>query len=102
MSAGKILVVDDDPQIRRVMKMRLTSLGYEIDEARSGEQALESFRTYLPDLVLLDLNMPGIGGLEACRQIREGSDIPVIILTVSNTEDENVEALDAGADHYVT
>ena len=102
MSAGKILVVDDDPQIRRVMRMRLTGLGYEITEARSGEQALETFREFLPDLVLLDLNMPGMGGLEACRQIREGSEVPVIILTVRNTEDEKVEALDAGADDYVT
>ena len=102
MSAGKILVVDDDPQLRRVMRMRLTGLGYEITEARSGEQALETFREFLPDLVLLDLNMPGMGGLEACRQIREGSEVPVIILTVRNTEDEKVEALDAGADDYVT
>jgi len=102
MSLGKILVVDDDPQIRRVMRMRLTGLGYEIAEARSGEQSLETFRAFLPDLVLLDLNMPGMGGLEACRQIREGSDVPVIILTVRNTEDEKVEALDAGADDYVT
>jgi len=102
MSSGKILVVDDDPQIRRVMRVRLTGLGYEIIEARSGEQSLEVFREFLPDLVLLDLNMPGIGGLEACRQIREGSEVPIIILTVSNTEDEKVEALDAGADDYVT
>jgi two-component system KDP operon response regulator KdpE len=102
MSAGKILVVDDDPQIRRVMRVRLTGLGYEIIEARSGEQALEVFREFLPDLVLLDLNMPGMGGQAACRQIREGSDVPIIILTVSNTEDEKVEALDAGADDYVT
>jgi len=102
MSLGKILVVDDDPQIRRVMRMRLTGLGYEIAEARSGEQSLETFREFLPDLVLLDLNMPGMGGLEACRQIREGSEVPVIILTVRNTEDEKVEALDAGADDYVT
>ena len=102
MSAGKILVVDDDPQIRRVMRVRLTGLGYEIIEARSGEQALEVFREFLPDLVLLDLNMPGMGGQAACRQIREGSDVPIIILTVSNTENEKVQALDAGADDYVT
>src|ERR1035438_8104263 len=82
MSAGKILMVDDDPQIRRVMRVRLTGLGYEIIEARSGEQALEVFREFLPDLVLLDLNMPGMGGQAACRQIREGSDVPIIILTV--------------------
>jgi two-component system, OmpR family, KDP operon response regulator KdpE len=102
MSSGKILVVDDDPQIRRVMRVRLTGLGYEIAEARSGEQALEAFREYLPDLLLLDLNMPGMGGLQTCRQIRESSEVPIIILTVSNTEAEKVEALDAGADDYVT
>jgi two-component system KDP operon response regulator KdpE len=102
MSAGKILVVDDDPQIRRAMRVRLVGVGYEIAEARSGEQAVEAFREFLPDLVLLDLNMPGMGGLETCRQIREGSEVPVIILTVSDAEDEKVAALDSGADDYVT
>ena len=102
MSAGKILVVDDEPQIRRVMKATLGGQGYEIFDARSGEEALERFRECLPDLVLLDLNMPGMGGLETCRQLRSGSDVPIIILTVRNTEDEKVLALDAGADDYVT
>src|SRR5260370_1086801 len=102
MSAGKILVVDDDPQIRRVMRVRLTGVGYEIAEARSGEQAVETFREYLPDLVLLDLNMPGMGGIETCRQIRENSEVPVIVLTVTDSEHEKVVALDAGADDYVT
>ena len=102
MSAGKILVVDDEPQIRRVMKVTLGGQGYEIFDARSGEEALERFRECLPDLVLLDLNMPGMGGLETCRQLRTGSDVPIIILTVRNTEDEKVQALDAGADDYVT
>jgi two-component system KDP operon response regulator KdpE len=102
MSAGKILVVDDEPQIRRVMRVILSSQGYQIAEARSGEEALNKFREFLPDLVLLDLNMPGMGGLEACRALRAGSEVPVIILTIRNTEDEKVEALDAGADDYVT
>ena len=102
MSAGKILVVDDEPQIRRVMRVALSSQGYQIAEARSGEEALNKFREFLPDLVLLDLNMPGMGGLEACRAIRAGSDVPVIILTIRNTENDKVEALDAGADDYVT
>src|ERR1700757_5311506 len=101
MSAGKILIVDDDPQIRRVMKVILAGERYELADARSGEAALLQLRSFMPDLVLLDLNMPGMGGLETCRQIREGSDIPVIILTVRNAEDEKVEALDAGADDYV-
>ena len=102
MSAGKILVVDDDPQIRRVMKATLVGHNYEVIEARTGEDALECLSREMPNLVLLDMNMPGIGGLETCRAIRAGSDIPVIILTVRNTEKDKVAALDAGADDYVT
>ena len=102
MSGAKILVVDDEPQIRRMMRATLTSSGHQVDEARTGEEALEKFRDFLPDLVLLDLNMPGMGGLEACKSIRAGSDVPIIILTVRNTEKEKVEALDAGADDYVS
>ena len=102
MSAGKILVVDDDPQIRRVMKATLVGHGYEVIEARSGEEALEKLSGEMPNLVLLDMNMPGIGGLETCRSLRQGSDIPVIILTVRNSEKDKVAALDAGADDYVT
>jgi len=102
MSAGKILIVDDEPQIRRVVKVILTGEKYEIVEARSGEAALLRFREFLPDLVLLDLNMPGMGGLETCRAIREVSDVPIIILTVRREESEKVELLDAGADDYVT
>jgi two-component system KDP operon response regulator KdpE len=102
MSAGKILVVDDDPQIRRVLKVILASERYEVVEARSGEAALMSFREFLPNLVLLDLNMPGMGGLETCRTIRETSDVPIIILSVQRDEEQKVELLDAGADDYVT
>jgi two-component system KDP operon response regulator KdpE len=102
VSAGKILVVDDDPQIRRVMKVTLVGHGYEVIEARSGEEALEKLPGEMPNLVLLDMNMPGIGGLETCRSLRQGSDIPVIILTVRNSEKDKVAALDAGADDYVT
>jgi two-component system KDP operon response regulator KdpE len=101
MSGAKILVVDDEPQIRRMMRATLTSSGHQVDEARTGEEALEKFRAFLPDLVLLDWNMPGMGGLEACRALRSGSDVPIIILTVRNAEKEKVEALDAGADDYV-
>jgi two-component system KDP operon response regulator KdpE len=102
MSGSKILVVDDEPQIRRMMRATLTSSGYQVDEAKTGEEALEKFRAFMPDLVLLDLNMPGMGGLEACRSMRDGSEVPIIILTVRNTEKEKVEALDAGADDYVS
>jgi two-component system, OmpR family, KDP operon response regulator KdpE len=102
MSAGKILVVDDEPQIRRVMRVILAGENYEIVDARSGEAALLRFREFLPDLVLLDLNMPGMSGLETCRAIRDRSDVPIIVLTVRQEEEEKVEALDAGADDYVT
>jgi len=96
------LIVDDAPQIRRVMRVILSGENYEVLEARSGEAALLRFREFLPDLVLLDLNMPGMSGLETCRAIRETSDVPIIVLTVRREEDEKVEALDAGADDYVT
>jgi len=102
MSAGRILVVDDDPQIRRVMRVTLTGQGYEVDDAKSGEAGLEKLRIGRFDLVLLDMNMPGIGGLEACRRIRGESDIAVIMLTVRDSEEDKIDALDAGADDYVT
>ena len=91
MSAGKILVVDDEPQIRRVMRVILAGESYEVVEARSGEAALLRFREFLPDLVLLDLNMPGMSGLETCRAIRETSDVPIVVLTVRHEEEEKVE-----------
>ncbi len=101
MNAANILVVDDEPQIRRVMRATLSSQGYVISEAKTGEEALDSFRKQRPDLVLLDVNMPGMGGLETCREIRRISDAPVIMLTVRNAERDKVSALDAGADDYV-
>ncbi len=102
MSAGRILVADDDPQIRRAMKATLTARGYEVSDARTGEEALDKLRLEAYDLVLLDMNMPGSGGLETCRVIRSNSDIAIVMLTVNNTEQDKVEALDAGADDYVT
>jgi two-component system KDP operon response regulator KdpE len=102
LSAGRILVVDDEPQIRRIMRTSLTGAGYEVDDAKSGEEALEKVRTFRPDLVLLDINMPGMGGLAACRAIRGDANVAIIMLTVRNTEANKVEALDAGADDYVT
>ncbi len=102
MSSGRILVVDDDPQIRRVMRTTLAASGYEVNDAPSGEQALEEIRAEKYDLVLLDVNMPGMGGMEACREIRRNSEAAIIMLTIRNTERDKVEALDAGADDYVT
>ena len=95
-------MVDDDPQIRRVMRVALTGQGYEVDDVKSGEAALEKLRDERFDLVLLDMNMPGIGGLEACRTIRAQSEIAIIMLTVRDSESDKVDALDAGADDYVT
>jgi two-component system KDP operon response regulator KdpE len=99
---ARILVVDDEPQIRRVMRATLVARGYMVHTARNGEEALDKVREERFDLVLLDINMPGIGGMEACRIIRSQSDIPIVILSIRNAEKEKVEALDAGADDYVT
>jgi two-component system, OmpR family, KDP operon response regulator KdpE len=101
VSGANILVVDDEPQIRRVMRSTLTAQGYTIMEAKTGEEAVESMRKERPDLVLLDVNMPGMGGIEACKEIRRSSEAPIIMLTVRNAERDKVLALDAGADDYV-
>jgi two-component system KDP operon response regulator KdpE len=102
MSHGRILVVDDDPQIRRVMRTTLVVQGYEVADARSGEEAIEKFREGKYDLILLDLNMEGMDGIAACREIRQTSDVAIIMLTVRDSEKDKVTALDAGADDYVT
>jgi two-component system, OmpR family, KDP operon response regulator KdpE len=102
MSTGRILVIDDDPQIRRAMRATLTSRGYQVGDARTGEEGLEALRSESYDLVLLDMNMPGMGGIETCRLIRSSSEIAIVMLTVSNSERDKVDALDAGADDYVT
>jgi two-component system KDP operon response regulator KdpE len=101
-NSGRILVVDDEPQIRRVMKTALASNGYEAYEARTGEEALDSLRENNPDLILLDMNMTGMGGMAACREIRAVCDVPIIILSVRDGEHDKIAALDAGADDYIT
>jgi two-component system, OmpR family, KDP operon response regulator KdpE len=102
MSMGHILVVDDEPQIRRVMRTTLVAQGYEVSDARSADGALDLIRCEKYDLVLMDVNMPGISGVQACREIRLASDLPIIMVTVRNTERDKVQALDAGADGYLT
>jgi two-component system KDP operon response regulator KdpE len=102
MSAGRILVVDDDPQIRRVLKVTLTGQGFEVDDVKNGDEALERLRERRVDLVLLDINMPGMSGLDVCRAMRATSEVAIIMLTVRDAEADTVEALDAGADDYVT
>jgi len=101
MNSATILVTDDEPQIRRVLRATLSGQGYVIIEAKTGEEAVEYTRKENPDLILLDVNMPGITGIEACRQIRGLTDAPVIMLTVRSAERDKVLALDAGADDYV-
>jgi two-component system KDP operon response regulator KdpE len=101
MISATILAVDDEPQIRRVLRTTLSAQGYTILEAKSGEEALETIRRERIDLVLLDVNLSGMSGLETCREIRRSSDIPIIMLTVHNAEQDKVQALDAGADDYV-
>jgi two-component system KDP operon response regulator KdpE len=102
MSSSRILVVDDEPQIRRVMRTTLSSHGFVVNDARSGEEAIEKLRQERYDLVLLDMNMPGMGGMDACRAIREQWDVGIVVLTVRNSERDKIDALDAGADDYVT
>lgn len=101
MNSATVLIVDDEPQIRRVLRTTLTSHGYAVMEARTGDEALDLIRSEHVDLILLDVNMPGRSGLETCREIRASGDVPIIMLTVRNTERDKVQALDAGADDYV-
>jgi len=101
MSSAKVLIVDDAQQVRRVLRTALSAEGYTIFEAGTGEEALELYRASPPDAILLDVNMPGMSGLETCQEIRRHSDVPILMLTVRNAERDKVLALDAGADDYV-
>ncbi|HUO59122.1 MAG TPA: response regulator transcription factor [Candidatus Acidoferrales bacterium] len=97
-----VLVVDDESQITRVLRTTLASHGYTVRTAGDGDEALEIMRAWTPDLVITDLNMPNMPGLELCRRIRAKSQVPMIVLSVRGEEKTKVEALDAGADDYVT
>jgi len=103
MSHGAtILVVDDEPAIRRFLRTSLKGQGFEVVEAASGAEALEQLRTAKPELVVLDLGLPDLDGFEVIRRIRAGSTLPIVVLTVRAGERDKVEALDLGADDYVT
>ncbi|MGC2767999.1 MAG: response regulator transcription factor [Candidatus Acidiferrum sp.] len=102
MNSANILVVDDEPQIRRVLRSTLSFRGYTIIEVSSGEEAVDLVGRVKPDLILLDVNLPGMSGIETCREIRRITDAPIIMLTVRSAERDKVIALDAGADDYVT
>ncbi len=97
-----ILLIDDEPQIRRVLRATLVSQGANVVDLQSGEEALDLLRERTVDLILLDMNMPGMGGLETCRAIRNGWDVPIIIVSVRDSDKDKVEALDAGADDFVS
>ena len=99
---NRILVVDDELQIGRVLRRSLSARGYEVQVAGDGEEALEIFGTWTPDLVITDLSMPNMGGIELCRRLRAVSRVPIIVLSVKGEERIKVEALDVGADDYVT
>ena len=98
----RILVVDDEPQLARVLRTGLKTHGYDVRVAADGVSALETFGDWRPDLIVTDLAMPNMGGLELCRRLREVSQLPIIVLSVRGEEKTKVEALDAGADDYVT
>jgi len=98
----KVMIVDDEPQARRVLRTALISHGFEVMDARDGEEALQNLRRETPDVILLDLKMPGIGGIQTCREIRECSEVPIIVVSGRKAEQQKVEALESGADDYVT
>ena len=98
----RILVVDDEPQITRVLRTALTGSGYEVRTADDGHAGLRSAREWQPDLVVTDISMPNMNGIELCRQLRAETTLPIIVLSVKGEEKTKVEALDAGADDYVT
>jgi len=102
MSAAQILVVDDEPQILRALETTLRGAGYDVETAATGEDALIQAAVRPPEGVILDLVLPGKSGVEVCRELREWTDAPVLVLSVVGEESEKVAALDAGADDYVT
>lgn len=102
MTAKRILVIDDEFQITRVLKRSLGAHRYDVRTASDGESGLDLFNDFHPDLVITDLSMPEMSGIEVCRAIRKSSSVPIIILSVRGEEQVKVEALDAGADDYIT
>ena len=99
---ARIMIVDDEPQIRRFVRASLTAHGYEVIEAGDAAEAMRKATVDKPDVIVLDLGLPDIEGVEVLRRIREWSAVPVIVLTVRNREEDKIEALDRGADDYVT
>ncbi len=102
MNNSRILLVDDEPQLRRALRSTLSALGFIVDDAETGEDAIEKARDEKYDLILLDINLPGLSGLETCRAMRTRSDVSILMLTVRDRTEDKISALDAGADGYVT
>src|SRR6202522_4175902 len=100
--SGRILVIDDEPQITRALRAALTAQSFDIRTANDPEEGLQVFQEWPPDLVITDLMMPGVSGVEVCQTIRRSATTPIIVLSVRDHERSKVEALDAGADDYVT
>jgi two-component system KDP operon response regulator KdpE len=98
----RVLVVDDEPPIRRFLKTSLTAQGHTVFEASNGRQAIDGVSMHRPDLLILDLGLPDVDGLEVVRQLREWTQLPIIILSVRERESDKISALDAGADDYLT
>ncbi len=102
MSLQRILVVDDEPQMRRVLRASLMAHGYEVVEAASGEEAVNQLSADRCDCVLLDLNLPGMDGIDTCRAIRAGSQVPIVVVSIRDSERDRAAAREAGADDYIT
>ncbi len=101
-NAGRILVIDDEPQIRRFLRTGLAGHGYAVTEAPAGESGLDLAASHKPDVVILDMGLPDLDGVEVIRRLREWSQVPVIVLSVREREQDKIAALDAGADDYLT
>ncbi len=99
---ARIMIIDDEPQMRRLLKVALTAHGYEIRETQTGREGIEQATVFHPDLIILDLSLPDLDGIEVVNRLREWSQTPVIILSVREQESDKIAALDAGADDYVT
>jgi two-component system KDP operon response regulator KdpE len=102
VSGARVLVVDDEPEVLRLLRTALTERGYDVSAAASGEEALAAVERRLPDVILLDLMLPGISGIEVCRRVRERSAVPIVVVSARGEERDKVEALDLGADDYLT
>jgi two-component system, OmpR family, KDP operon response regulator KdpE len=101
-SGARVLVVDDDPQILRALRTNLAARGYQVQTAPDGEGALDAFARQRPDLIVLDLGLPGMDGLEVIRRVREQTQTPIVVLSAREAEPDKVRALDLGADDYLT